>query len=109
MKDNMDALMLAWTTCDAGEDAKRLAEKAVEQGMAACVQVSGPIMSFYRWKGELESGTEFRVLFKFPESALEPLHAWLKENHSYETPQFYAVKMDHVDEAYMNWVTEKSI
>ncbi len=104
MNDNKDTLMLAWTTCEMGEDATRLAEHAVEHNLAACVQVSGPIMSFYRWKGKLESGTEYRLLFKFPESLREALHAWLKKNHPYETPQFYALKADHVDEAYMDWV-----
>ncbi|MEX0321498.1 MAG: divalent-cation tolerance protein CutA [Puniceicoccaceae bacterium] len=106
MKDEKDALMLAWTTCESGEDAKRLADSAVDQNLAACVQISGPITSVYRWKGKVQRDQEYRLLFKCPESRLEALHSWLTANHPYETPQFYAVKAGFVDTAYLDWATD---
>lgn len=106
IQGDSDALMLAWTTCETESDASRLAQGAVEAKLAACVQVSGPVRSVYRWKGELENSPEYRLLFKTAESRLESLHAWIKDNHPYETPQFYALVADHVDEQYLRWVTD---
>ena len=48
-------MLLAWTTVATPEDAARLARGAVEAGLAACVQVEGPVVSHYRWEGRLET------------------------------------------------------
>lgn len=102
--DGSNELMIAWSTCETEADATRLANGAVEQGLAACTQISGPVNSIYRWKGELESCKEYRLMFKLPGDRLDALHQWLMQNHPYETPQFYAVKADFVDPAYLDWV-----
>ena len=43
------------TTVPSREDAERIARLLVEQRLAACVQVLGPISSTYRWKGQVET------------------------------------------------------
>ncbi|HTT55864.1 MAG TPA: divalent cation tolerance protein CutA, partial [Opitutaceae bacterium] len=42
-------MLIAWTTVATAADAARLAHGAVEAGLAACVQVDGPVTSTYRW------------------------------------------------------------
>ena len=41
--------------------AARIADRLVEKRLAACVQIAGPIMSVYRWRGKVESARRVRA------------------------------------------------
>ena len=47
------------TTLPDREVAQNLARRLVEERLAACAQVEGPVASVYRWKGAVESATEW--------------------------------------------------
>lgn len=96
--------MIGWTTVGAEEVAGQLARNAVEAGVAACVQIDGPIQSFYEWKGKIEVEREWRLVFKFAANRAEALEAWIEANHPYETPQWVACRADRVAPAYARWV-----
>ena len=42
------------TTTETEQAAQDIAAALIEQRLAACVQVSGPIQSVYRWQGEVQ-------------------------------------------------------
>ena len=65
-------LMIAWTTVATRSDAERLASGAVTAGLAACVQIDGPMRSIYRWEGKIENSDEFRLTFKCLPGQLRP-------------------------------------
>ena len=46
------AMLIAWTTVGTSAEAERLASDVVAAGLAACVQVEGPIVSHFRWEGK---------------------------------------------------------
>ena len=52
------------TTISGKEDANKLACHLVEQRLAGCVQVYGPINSFYHWQGKLENDHEYQLQIK---------------------------------------------
>lgn len=52
------------TTVKRLEDAEELAKGLVEERLAACVQILGPVKSVYRWKGRLEEAEEWLCLIK---------------------------------------------
>ena len=54
----MSDFVLALTTLPADFDATTLANDLVGAGLAACVNVHGPMVSFYRWKGIVEREPE---------------------------------------------------
>lgn len=101
-------MFAAWTTTGNRDDADRLARDAVEQGLAACAQVDGPITSHYRWQGKLESATEFRVWFKCLPERLADLEKWVLARHPYDTPQWLAVRAESVGEKYLSWARANS-
>ena len=96
-------LMIAWTTVATRADAERLAAGAVAAGLAACVQVDGPLSSFYRWEGELEKSEEFRLTFKCLPGQLSALQQQVLASHPYDTPEWIAVKATAVGEKYLSW------
>ena len=91
------------TTAPDQDLAHRLAQGAVAAGLAACAQTEGPIHSFYRWQGALESTREFRVVFKTSDASREPLARWIHQQHPYETPQWVGWPL-HASAAYADWV-----
>ena len=101
-------LMLGWTTVDKKEDAERLARGLVENGLAACVQIEGPIASIYRWQGKLETAEEFRLLVKFLPALNIAVEQWLVTQHPYETPEWVVVQAEHVAEKYLSWARANS-
>ncbi len=102
----MSGLLVAWTTVEKMEDAKRLAAGAVRNKMAACAQIEGPVVSLYTWKGKTETAPEFRVVYKFPLATAERLAGWVRETHPYETPEWIVFQADFVPAEYLNWASE---
>ena len=96
-------LMIAWTTVAKREDADRIAAEAVGAGLAACVQVEGPVCSSYRWEGRLENAEEFRLMFKCLPGQLASLERHVLERHPYDTPEWIAIEADAVGEKYLSW------
>ncbi len=101
-------MYLCFTTVSKKEDATRLCQRAIESGLAACAQISGPIESVYQWKGKIETDTEYRILFKVLQPNLEALEKAICEAHPYETPQWVAIKAEKVSEKYLIWAKEVS-
>ena len=70
-----------------------MAQALVEAGLAACAQIE-KIDSVYAWKGAIEHGKEYRVLFKTTEARYEAVESAIRDMHSYELPAIYAVPCD---------------
>ncbi len=99
---------IAWTTTETREQAEKLARLAVEKGLAACVQIEGPITSFYRWEGSVENASEFRLTLKVLRKNAIALKALIHRNHPYETPQWTVADLADVGEKYRKWAESSS-
>ncbi len=97
-------LLIGWTTTPDRETACRLAEGVVRAGLAACVQVSGPIDSYYLWNGQLEKSQEWRLTLKFSATSADELGRWIRQHHPYQIPQWVAVRSELVLPEYAHWV-----
>ena len=100
----MDSIYLIITTVAKEEDAKKLANQAIEKNMAACAQIQSQCTSTYRWQGQIETATEYPVHFKTNEANKQPLMNLLKQNHPYDVPEIICIKMDDVDSDYAEWL-----
>ena len=96
-------MKIAWTTTETLEQAKTLAHQCVEARLAACVQISSPITSVYRWKENVEASTEYRLTLKVTDSKLTELRELVLTNHPYDTPQWVVAELSEVSEAYQTW------
>ena len=101
-------ILIGWTTVQTEVDAMRMARGMVENSLAACAQVDGPISSNYRWKGAVEISKEWRVTVKFAQDRAKDLKRWLLQNHPYEEPQWIAVQAEDISSAYAEWVWEET-
>ncbi len=90
------------------KDAEALARLVVEQRLAACAQVIGPVSSTYRWRGELETATEWLCLMKTERVLYDELEVAIKNAHSYETPEIVAVPIEGGLPDYLNWIAAET-
>lgn len=95
------------TTTTAKDRATRLAHLLVEQRLAACAQVSGPITSTYWWELKLETNEEWVCTFKTSAAVLESLKTTLREEQGYmgfATPEIVATPIENGDADYLAWI-----
>ena len=94
------------TTLPTQTAANELAKSLVENKLAACVQITGPIQSVYRWKGELSVDQEFSLSCKTNSNRLNDLLEHLREQHPYELPEILIAAWRASPE-YANWVNSQ--
>jgi periplasmic divalent cation tolerance protein len=100
----MTDVVIVLTTIGATEDAERLARHLVDERLAACVNLLPPMVSTYRWKGQVERDSEQQMIIKTTRDRLPALETRLKELHPYELPEFVVVSVAGGNQAYLDWV-----
>jgi periplasmic divalent cation tolerance protein len=104
MRETMKSYIQISTTTETKEQAESIAQYLVEQNLAACVQITGPITSIYRWKGKVENAQEWLCLIKTRDELFEKVEAAIKKLHPYETPEIIAVPVVKGSKEYLNWL-----
>lgn len=89
-------------------EAERIAESLVEERLAACVNIVGPIRSIYRWQGVIERGEEQLLVVKTRRALFEALSTRVHELHSYSMPEVLAFSIDSGAAAYLAWIAEST-
>ncbi len=92
------------TTVAGRGDADALAEEAVRKGLAACVQIEGPLRSIYMWGEGIAADEEYRLVFKFAPDKRSDLEEWLHRRHPYELPQWVVLDACSASAAYAKWI-----
>ena len=95
------------TTVGSKEEAHRIAYELVERRLAACAHIE-KIDSVYAWKGKIETGEEYRVLFKTVEARYDAVERAIRELHSYELPAIHAVDVSRISAPYAAWFEENA-
>ncbi len=89
-------------------DAERIATALIDERLAGCVQIVGPIVSHYRWDGARERSEEWRLECKAPSARLAALERRLTELHPYQVPEILALPVVHGSDAYLRWLDEST-
>ncbi|MES9835006.1 MAG: divalent-cation tolerance protein CutA [Candidatus Thiodiazotropha sp.] len=97
-------LLLILCTAPDRESALKLANAMVEQDLAACVNLTSPVTSVYRWQGKLEQSEEILLLIKTTEKKYRDVEAALRAQHPYELPEIIAVPVEQGLDDYLDWV-----
>lgn len=95
-------------TFPSSETAKMTAARLVEQRLAACAQILGPIRSVYVWNGKLEQEDEILLVAKTKASLFDELAAAVRTEHPYKCPQIVAVPIVHGTPDYFDWIAENT-
>lgn len=97
--------VIVQTTTNSSTEVQHLASAAVQQQLAACVQVA-EVQSFYRWDGEVHEDPEFLLSFKTTFAAMGALQEFLAEHHSYDEPEFIVSPIIDGSQGYLQWMRD---
>ncbi|GAA5509382.1 divalent-cation tolerance protein CutA [Novipirellula caenicola] len=106
--DDTSTLALVISTVESEADAKRLANELVTQSLAACVQIDGPIQSVYRWNGQIEQASEYRLMIKTTLAVWPKLKERLAKMHPYDEPEIIMLPIGGSSDGYQTWVVDQT-
>jgi periplasmic divalent cation tolerance protein len=86
--------------------AGQLADRLVQERLAACAQVLGPVSSTFIWCGQVERSAEWYCHLKTTVTKFPALQARIRELHPYDVPEIIAVPILHGDPDYLKWIQE---
>ena len=88
------------------DEAERIGRLMVEERLAACVNILGPIRSIYRWQGEIETADEVAAIFKTSQARADALITRSAALHSYDVPCVATWPIDKIFAPYADWVED---
>jgi periplasmic divalent cation tolerance protein len=101
----MTGFITILTTTASPDEADRIADAILAEGLAACVQIA-QVRSRYVWKGQAERADEQLLLIKTREAQFEAVRVCIRALHSYETPEILALPVAAGDGDYLAWLAE---
>ena len=102
----LDKFIQVVTTTATQEDARKIAGALVEQRLAGCVQIVGPIESSYRWQGKIETAAEWQCWIKTRHELYDKVEQAIRKLHTYEVPEILAVPIVAGSKPYLRWLDE---
>jgi periplasmic divalent cation tolerance protein len=104
----MTDVVLVLTTVPVGDRGEAIARALVDERLAACVNVLGPMTSFYRWHGAVERDVERQLIIKTTRGRVAALQTRLVELHPYDLPEFVVLPLSEGGQAYLDWVRNET-
>jgi periplasmic divalent cation tolerance protein len=93
-------------TASSSDEAVNIASALVEEHLAACANIVGPIRSIYRWQEAIEDAEEHLLIVKARAADFAALEARVRELHSYDLPEIIALPLRAGSEPYLAWLAD---
>lgn len=85
-------------------EAERIGRAVVEERLAACINILGPVRSIYRWQDAIETAEEVAAILKTSHAEAEALITRIAGLHSYDVPCIVTWPIDKALASYADWV-----
>ena len=93
-------------TTATADEAADMARALVEERLAACANVIGPIRSLFRWAGNIDDATEHLLLAKARTADFGLVEQRVRALHSYEVPEVIALPIGAGSAPYLAWLAD---
>ncbi|MCB1776738.1 MAG: divalent-cation tolerance protein CutA [Candidatus Competibacteraceae bacterium] len=100
--------LVVYCTCPEQAIAERIAETAVNERLAACVNLIPGLTSIYRWEGGIQRDPEWLLMFKTRSAVYPLLEARINALHPYDTPEIIALPIQAGSSAYLHWIADNT-
>jgi len=97
------------TTASTKTEADQIANKLVQEKLAACVNIIPNIKSIYRWKDKISTDSEFLLIIKTMKSVENKVIQCIKKHHSYDTPEIISFPITGGDKRYLDWMYDSVV
>ncbi len=103
----MEEPLLVSTTFERQEHAEELARILLQNRLAACAQVHGPVKSMYWWKDEIAESVEFVLTVKTFNVLYPEVEKTVLNEHPYDVPEIIAEPLARVSASYLIWMRKE--
>lgn len=103
------AFVVVLVTAGSADEAHRIGRALVEERLAACVNVVGPIRSIYRWQDAVEEAEEHLLVVKARARDVAALGERVRALHSYDVPEVLALPVTAGSEPYLAWLASVTV
>ena len=93
-------------TAASRRECNRIARHLVQAKLAACVNITEPVVSIYRWEGKIADEKEFLMLIKSTRGLFPEIKAAISKIHSYHTPEIICLPIIDGSRNYLQWVSD---
>ena len=93
-----------FTTTDTKESARQISKRVLENNLAACAQIIGPISSIFWWKNNINEEEEWLIIIKTRKDLYEELEQAIRKVHKYEVPEILAIPVIAGAKSYLDWL-----
>lgn len=104
----MSKIIVIFVTASSLDEARKIGQTLVEEGLAACCNIIQPIESIFKWQGKLNIEHEVLMIFKTREEKFDTVEKRIKQLHSYEVPEIIAMPITHGSKSYLDWVKKET-
>ena len=85
-------------------DGERIARPLVDERLAACVNIVGPIRSIYSWEGAVAADDEYLLVIKSRRELFAALESRVRSLHGYDVPEVIALPVVAGSGPYLDWL-----
>jgi periplasmic divalent cation tolerance protein len=100
----MPTAVMIFCTCGERGEGERIARTLVEERLAACVNIIPGITSIYKWKGAVETSSEYLLLIKTTLERAKAAEDRVVQLHSYDTPELLRTSIQGGLPRYLDWL-----
>ena len=104
----MTPAIVVLVTVGSEQEAETIATALLEERLAACVNVTSPIRSLYRWEGRIADDREWQMVIKTQARLFEALAARIRALHSYDVPEIIALPVLAGITDYVDWIQNET-
>lgn len=100
-----DALVVL-VTVGSESEAETIAGALLDERLAACVTIGGPIRSVYRWQGRIADDREWQLVIKTRAALFDALADRVRALHSYDVPEIIGLPVTAGSPTYLEWLDD---
>jgi len=98
--------VVIFVTAASPDECKKIARHLVESRLAACVNITQPIESVYRWQGQIAEEREFLLIVKSTRELFPEIKTAISSIHSYQTPEIICLPVSDGSPSYLQWIAD---
>ncbi|MFZ0564639.1 MAG: divalent-cation tolerance protein CutA [Chlamydiales bacterium] len=100
-------IQVYWT-CPSLDEARKVSRYLVQKRLVACANIIPWVESIFRWKDQLDTGQETKVIFKTKSECFEDVKKVILKKSKYEVPEILKVPITGGNEAYLDWIDKST-
>lgn len=104
----MTEFCVVLVTAEHVNQAEMIAEKLVQERLAACINIVDNVRSVFMWESHLNQSAEVMLVVKTKTALFNQLEARILELHSYDVPEVIALPIIAGSKQYLKWLDQQS-